>query len=169
VESVTTGSGATLDVPADDPGFILRRSRTDESDAIAALWLHARAAAVPSIPRPVHTDDEVRQWFATIVLPTSEVWVIEHEDRLVALMVLHDGWIDQLYVDPPSARLGLGSGLLDLAKELNPQGLDLWTFQANTGARRFYERHGFVAVASTDGDNEERAPDVRYRWPGAGR
>jgi hypothetical protein len=31
-------------------------------------------------------------------------------------------------------------------------------------ARRFYERHGFVAEATTDGDNEEGAPDVRYRW-----
>jgi len=25
------------------------------------------------------------------------------------------------------------------------------------------ERHGFVAVEQTDGDNEEGAPDVRYR------
>jgi hypothetical protein len=41
----------------------------------------------------------------------------------------------------------------------------LWTFQTNTGARRFYERHGFVAVDETDGSaNEERAPDVRYAW-----
>ena len=33
----------------------------------------------------------------------------------------------------------------------------------NTDARRFYERHGFTAVASSDGsDNEEREPDVRY-------
>ena len=40
----------------------------------------------------------------------------------------------------------------------------LWTFQSNHGARRFYERHGFVAVQHTDGDNEEGAPDVRYEW-----
>jgi hypothetical protein len=37
----------------------------------------------------------------------------------------------------------------------------------NAGARRFYEREGFVAVDSTDGHgNEERAPDVRYHHPG---
>ena len=141
--------------------------KVDEADAIADVWLRSRAAAAPSIPRPVHTDDEVKEWFATVVLPTREVWVVEQDDGLVALMVLDDGWIDQLYVDPPSARRGLGSQLLDLAKERNPLGLDLWTFQANTAARRFYERHGFVAVATTEGDNEERAPDVRYRWPGA--
>ena len=42
-------------------------------------------------------------------------------------------------------------------------------FQKNEGARRFYERHGFTAVEWTDGDNEEGAPDVRYRWTPGGR
>ena len=41
--------------------------------------------------------------------------------------------------------------------------VNLWTFQRNTGARRFYERNGFIAVELTDGaSNEEREPDVRY-------
>jgi hypothetical protein len=36
-------------------------------------------------------------------------------------------------------------------------------------ARRFYERHGFVAVEHTDGaGNEEREPDVRFLWRPAG-
>lgn len=81
----------------------IRRAMTHEAGALADVWLRSRAAAVPSIPPPVHTDNEVREWFAAIVLPTLDVWVIDHEDRLVALMVLDDGWIDQLYVDPPSA------------------------------------------------------------------
>jgi hypothetical protein len=39
----------------------------------------------------------------------------------------------------------------------------LYTFQANAGARRFYERHGFVPIEFTDGQaNEERCPDVLY-------
>ena len=42
--------------------------------------------------------------------------------------------------------------------------MQLWAFQSNTGALRFYERHGFVAVEETDGDNEEGAPDLRMRW-----
>ncbi len=39
----------------------------------------------------------------------------------------------------------------------------LYTFQANLGARRFYSRHGFVAIEFGDGRaNEERCPDVLY-------
>ena len=52
---------------------------------------------------------------------------------------------------------GLGSRLVNLAKELHPNGLDLWTFQSNVGARHFYERHGFAALETTDGANEQGA------------
>ena len=37
----------------------------------------------------------------------------------------------------------------------------LFTFQENTGARKFYERHGFKAVKFSGGhENEENCPDV---------
>ena len=130
------------------------------------VWLGSRHASFPAIPLPVHSDDEVREWFATVVLPTREVWVAAVDDEVVALLVLEGDWVDQLYVDPDWTGRGLGTRLLEVAKAERPAGLDLWAFQSNTGARRFYERHGFIAVAMTDGDNEEGAPDVRYRWSG---
>jgi len=56
---------------------------------------------------------------------------------------------------------------LTLAKRERPGGLRLWTFESNTGAQRFYERHGFVATDRTDGrNNEEGAPDILYVWNG---
>jgi GNAT superfamily N-acetyltransferase len=112
----------------------------------------------------VRTDDEAREWFASVVIPDRELWVVTHDDLPVALLVLDGGWIDQLYVDPKWTGQGLGSVLVGIAKERRPKYLDLWTFESNLGARRFYERHGFLAVGSTDGDNEEGAPDVHYRW-----
>ena len=54
--------------------------------------------------------------------------------------------------------------LLEVAKGRGSS-LSLWTFQRNEPARRFYEQRGFVAVKETDGSgNEEREPDVLYRW-----
>jgi GNAT superfamily N-acetyltransferase len=142
----------------------IRRALPREAGSLAALWLRSRAASIPSIPPTVHTDEEVTRWFEEVVLPTREVWVAGSPGEVVALMVLDHEWVDQLYVDPASTRHGIGAALLDHAMRRRPAGLKLWTFQSNVDARRFYEGCGFVAVATTTGDNEEHAPDVCYEW-----
>lgn len=84
---------------------------------------------------------------------------------VVAVMLLEGDWIEQLYVDPSWIGQGIGTRLLELAKRSRPDGLQLWAFQSNHRAHRFYERHGFVVAERTDGStNMERAPDVRYAW-----
>ena len=145
---------------------LVRRARPDEGLQVASVWLAARHAAVPAIPEPAHPDDDVRRWFADEVLPAQPVWVAEVDECVVGLLVVDVGWITQLYVVPSYQRHGLGSTLLERAKQWSPEGLDLWTFETNVDSHRFYERHGFVLVESTDGrGNEEQAPDRRYRWP----
>lgn len=53
----------------------------------------------------------------------------------------------------------------DCVAKATSRSLQLWTFQKNDGGRRFCEARGFVAVDVTDGArNEEREPDVLYRW-----
>ena len=57
---------------------------------------------------------------------------------------------------------GIGQQLLERVLSESPR-LELWTFARNAGARRFYERNGFVAVEFGDGGgNEEGEADVRY-------
>jgi GNAT superfamily N-acetyltransferase len=142
----------------------MRHARANEVGDVAYVWLRARAAAIPAIPAPVHSDEEVRSWFERVVLPDREVWVAAVDGAIVGVLVLDGEWLDQLYVEPGWSGRGVGSELLAVAKRQRPAGLRLWTFEANVRARRFYERHGFVATGSTDGDNEEGAPDVRYEW-----
>lgn len=94
-----------------------------------------------------------------------ETWVIEDEGRIVAFAGLSTGWLDHLYVDPGSQGAGFGSMLLEHIKGLQPEGLHLWVFQENAGARRFYESHGFRLEKLTDGSgNMERRPDALYVW-----
>jgi GNAT superfamily N-acetyltransferase len=154
--SCGVGSRSTFSAP--------RRARPEEARTIADLWLRSRYASIPAIPPPVHTDDGIREWFASVVVPDRDLWIITHDDLPIALLVLDNGWVNQLYVDPQWTGSGLGSVLIDLAKERSPKQLDLWAFQSNIAALRFYERHGFVSIGTTDGENEERAPDVHYRW-----
>ena len=96
--------------------------------------------------------------------------VAELDGELVGLMALSsqpDGsWIDQMSVHPSHVGQRIGTSLLAHALATLPAPIGLYTFQRNAGARRFYERHGFVAVTFTQGEaNEERCPDVLYEYP----
>lgn len=144
--------------------MLVRRARAEEALDIAGVWIRSRAASAPEIPLPVHTEDEVCTWFEEVVLSLREIWVGDDEGVVVAVLVLAGDWIDQFYVEPGRTGAGIGGTLVAVAKRQRPSTLNLWTFEANVRARRFYERHGFVATDSTPGDNEEGAPDVRYEW-----
>ncbi len=144
---------------------VVRRAAGTDAAAIANVWLAAFAATY-DFPH-AHTDDEVRRWIRDDLLRGTETWVaVDPDGRIAGFMSLTPDFLDQLYVRPGRTGRGIGSRLVDLAKTLRPGGLDLYTFQANDGGRRFYERHGFRAVAFDDegAGNEEHQPDVRYRW-----
>jgi GNAT superfamily N-acetyltransferase len=79
------------------------------------------------------------------------------------MMVLDGEWVAQLYVAPEHVRRGHGSRLIQLAQSTRRE-LALWTFEANTIARAFYEAHGFRPSGPPSSDNEERAPALCYRW-----
>ncbi len=96
------------------------------------------------------------------MLATYDVWVAEAGGGVVGFIALgRPDWIEHLYIRPDASGRGLGSRLIELAKRELGGPIQLWTFQSNLGARRFYGRHGFDEVEWTDGDNEEGAPDVR--------
>src|SRR3954453_19402676 len=148
----------------------IRRGTEADARAAADLWLRARKASVGAIPSPVHVDDDVRDWFASHVVTSTELWLaVDRAGTPVGILVLDGKWVDQLYVEPAMTGQGIGAQLLRFAKRRRPEGLRLWTFVSNGGAHRFYERHGFVETERTDGrDNEERAPDILYAWPAGG-
>ena len=142
----------------------IRRADSNDASAVASLWIRSRMASIPAIPAPVHGAEDVLSWFASEVIPRGGTWVMDQGGRIVGLLVLEGAWVDQLYVDPDRTGIGSGSALLEHAKQLSNGKLDLWTFRSNWRARAFYERHGFVPVGTTDGENEENAPDIHFRW-----
>lgn len=144
----------------------LRRAGPGDAAGIGDVWLTSWRATF-DFP-PAHPDDDVRRWLTQELVPNHETWVAVDPtggERVVGVMALSDTMLEQLYVVPDWIGRGVGRRFLELAKELRPGGFELYCFAANTNARRFYEHHGFVAVAFGDGStNDERQPDVRYAW-----
>jgi putative acetyltransferase len=142
---------------------MLRQLGLEDMDRAAAVHRASFDHALPTLAG-LHTPEEVRWFFRERVFATCEVWGYFDNHELVGIIAFRDGWIDQLYVLPPSQGRGIGTALLVTAQSRFPF-LSLWTFQRNTAARRFYERHGFTLVEETDGSrNVEKEPDALYRW-----
>jgi ribosomal protein S18 acetylase RimI-like enzyme len=141
---------------------VIRGARRADADQIAEVFLRARAtmAYLPG----THTDGQVRTWLADVVLAEQHVWVATVAGTVVGFAAAARGWLHHLYVDPAWHRRGIGTALLRTACD-GREHVQLWVFQANDGARRFYARHGFTLAELTDGGgNEERQPDARYEW-----
>ena len=117
----------------------------------------------------LHTPQDDLAFYADVVLPNCEVWLIEDDGEVRGFIAFRAGWIDHLYVLPAHQWIGIGTALLQVAQQ-KAQSLRLWTFQCNTAARSFYERQGFRVERETDGsENDEGQPDVLYLWePTAG-
>ena len=147
----------------------VRPARVDEKEALARLFVPCRNEIeyLPPVP-----DEHLGLIADELFARHEDVWLAEEDGVLLGFLAIrhsvNNDWetLEKLYVDPPEQGRGVGAVLLDRAKALRPEGLQLWVFQKNTGAIRFYERHGFRLVKLTDGaDNSEREPDALYRWP----
>lgn len=142
------------------PDVVLRPAKANDADDIARI-LRAALAAFDWMPQ-LHTPDEDLGFVRHVLIAHQAVTVAITEGRIVGFIAVDGPWIEQLYLDPDWTGRGIGSRLLEHATAMLTH-VKLHCFQANAGARRFYERHGFAAAAFGDGSgNEEGLPDVLY-------
>jgi putative acetyltransferase len=145
------------------PPFRLRPASDADANAIAELYF-ASYRLLTFLPR-LHKLDSYRWFVANRMLKECAVIVAEDDTGIVAFLALQGEEIRQLYTRPDRIGRGVGTQLIENAKSSGLAAFELSCFQANARARRFYEARGFHAIRFTDGrDNEERTPDVRYRW-----
>ncbi|KAB1125944.1 GNAT family N-acetyltransferase [Neorhizobium galegae] len=112
----------------------------------------------------LHTPEEDRGYWRGHLFAACDIWGAERDGTLLGVIAFREDWVDQLYILPGVQGQGIGSRLLDIAKGSHSP-LFVWTFQRNAAARRFYEARGFIKIEETDGAaNEEKEPDVLYRW-----
>lgn len=141
----------------------IRRLTTDDIDAVANIHRLSFDERMPWLSGR-HTREEDRQFFRETVFPQCDLWGAIDHGRIAGFVAMRDGWIDHLYVLPEFQSRGVGSILLRHC-QTQAQELQLWTFQQNAGARRFYEAHGFDLMRTTQGaENDEKEPDALYRW-----
>jgi GNAT superfamily N-acetyltransferase len=144
----------------------LRTATAEDAPRVAEVLLSSRKAFLP-YACSARSDAEVQQWVREALIPAGGVTVACSGAAVVGVLATARessvSWVNQLYIAPNHVGQGIGSRLLGHALASLALPVRLYTFQANTRARSFYERHGFKAVAFGDGSaNEEHCPDVLY-------
>jgi GNAT superfamily N-acetyltransferase len=139
--------------------FTLRRATTCDADAITNV--HWASFHLLTFLPMLHTIEENRRFITNVILKECEVTVAEDETGIVAFIALGGAEVRLLYTRPDRIGMGAGTQLIDAAKASGIGALELWCFEANARARRFYEARGFHAIRFTDGaHNEEQMPDI---------
>ena len=141
----------------------IRRAVLEDMAAAAAVHRLAMRISLSFLPE-LHTAEEDLFHFKEHLFPNNEIWVAEKDSVVVGYAARGSGWLNHLYIHPDHQGEGIGAQLLAMAMD-GEGALQLWAFQQNERARRFYEKRGFAVVELTDGSgNEEKTPDVRYEW-----
>ncbi|MEM7685208.1 MAG: GNAT family N-acetyltransferase [Pseudomonadota bacterium] len=144
------------------PDWIIRPATCDDRSSLSRIMRTALddLGFVPEL----HTPGEDAAFIAGMLL-SAEVWAAATQGETVGFIAVTKGTqIPALYVAPGWQGQGIGGALLIAARQ-GRETLTLHCFQQNTGARQFYERHGFAEIARDDvGKNDEGLPDITYRW-----
>ncbi len=143
----------------------IERYRPENLVETVSMWRASKRSAFPYVAvMHQYTIEEDLGYFRDSVAAECEVWLARREGRVVGMLALHGGLIDQLFVAVEAQRTGVGTALLRKAVDRSPDGLSLFTFRKNRTARAFYEKYGFKIVRFGVSAPPEREPDVEYCW-----
>ena len=111
-----------------------------------------------------HSWEEQLNYLKTIMKEYRGYLVIEKSsDKVIGMMAVGGSELDQLYIHVNYQGIGIGTQLINLAKELSPGKLQLFTFEVNKKAQRFYEKHGFTVIQRGI-ESQSGMADIRYEW-----
>lgn len=147
-----------------DSPFTLRPYTPADEDAAIELWRRTWAQHYPHIDFNARVDWWRARWRNELV-PVAQIVLAEVDDALAGFVTVDAKtmYLDQIVVAPEAWGAGVAVALLDEAKRLSPQGLDLLVNKDNARAIRFYEKHGFV-YAGEDKNPVSGIGVNRMRW-----
>jgi GNAT superfamily N-acetyltransferase len=135
--------------------------RQADTDELVRMWRASFEHGVGVIdPHPL---EDQAEYLRTTVMPAHRVRVARSGGSIVGFLASNPQSVAQLFVRVENIGQGIGTRLLRLAQSDSSGSLWLFTFARNWRARRFYEHHGFVAIANGF-EPTWGLDDVKYAW-----
>ena len=142
----------------------LRRYTAADEDAAIELWRRTWQHHYPHLNFTERVPWWRDRWRAELV-PHARIVVAQAEGRMIGFVTVDPQtlYLDQIVVAPEHWGDGVAETLLDEAKRISPNGLDLLVNKDNARAIRFYEKHGF-SYAGEDKNPVSGIPVNRMTW-----
>lgn len=133
--------------------FRIRSSRRGDGARILEIWRDAVDAThhFLSVEDRIAIGEEVQDF-----LPQSSLTLaVDHDDRPLGFMLIDNGHMEALFVDPTLFGRGVGGALVRHALVLHPD-MRRDVNEQNGQAIGFYEKLGFVRTGRTPHDGQGR-------------
>ncbi|MEX0381646.1 N-acetyltransferase family protein [Leuconostoc sp. MS02] len=131
-------------IASQNNNLILRAMQPGDTDALAHIYLDARILNFPWVKSPKLADFELAS-FGEVV----QVAIFDDEIVGFASLSEWDSFLHLLFIKVGFQRQGIGTLLLNWARQMTKAPLELKVVTANISAQHFYEREGFKMVAHT--------------------
>jgi putative acetyltransferase len=121
-----------------------------DEDAAIALWQRTWQIAYPQIAFGKRLDWWRGRWRDDLV-PVATIVIAERGGAMIGFVTIDQktGYLDQLVVAPEFWRSGVGGILVDEAKRLSPEKLELHVNQDNERAIALYKKTGFAITGES--------------------
>ena len=138
---------------------MIREFQAGDLEAVMSIWLSANLEA--------HAFVDPEYWRGSCdavktMIPQAEVWVSECENEINGFIGVVDDYIAGIFVDASARAAGIGSQLLDRARQ-DRKSLRLSVYKKNTAAVSFYRRRGFQ-IDKESVDPETAEPEYTMIW-----
>ncbi len=122
--------------------MIVRQAQVDDISRLAEIAARSYRAAFATILEQDAVASRDAAYFAERFTSAWErMLVVARQDDALGFLLMTDGHINMLFMDPAAIGQGGGAQLIEAAEARGARSLEC--FRDNHGARRFYERHGW--------------------------
>lgn len=138
---------------------MIRKLDKNDINQLLQIWLEVNIKTHDFIPKEYWEEqyDNVKE-----LLPNSEIYVYEENEKIVAFVGLIENYIAGIFVSFSFQSKGIGKKLLDYIKEFKKE-LSLNVYAKNISAIKFYQREGFI-INSQNIDEETKEQQILMIW-----
>ncbi|MGQ8631013.1 acetyltransferase [Agrobacterium sp. DKPNP3] len=131
----------------------IRWSNPDDNERVVEIWRAAVDATHDFLsPQDRHEIEEMVRDF----LPKAPLWIaVNADDYPLAFMLIDNGHMEALFVDPPCRGTGIGAALVRHGLSLHPE-MTTDVNEQNGQAIGFYEKMGFRSTGRSPLDGQGR-------------